>query len=52
MFCAEMCYGLIHHFVYVQVLGDKLVQYSDRGSMPYLEATLMEIQRVSMIGKI
>ena len=35
----------------MQVLGDKQVQYADREKLPYVNAALNEIQRISVIGE-
>jgi len=34
-----------------QKYGSRPITYADRGTLPYVEATLLEIQRVANIGR-
>ena len=42
---------MIHGF-FLKVVGDKPIEYSDRTKLPYVDATIMEIQRLGNICEL
>lgn len=43
--------ALISKFIFKVVGVDREVRYSDKPSLPYAEATLLEVLRIANIGK-
>ena len=39
-------------FIFSQTCGDRRILWSDRAKLPFVEATLLEIQRVANVGKL